>query len=65
MHIYYTGETEGVPTISYDNRASDMVKTMREIDKTVRKIQRKEFLDKSSKKSLCKNCDFRYFCGRI
>ena len=65
MHIYYTGETEGVPTISYDNRASEMVRTMREIDKTVRKIQCKDFSAKSSKETLCKNCDFKYFCGRI
>ena len=65
MHIYYTGETDGKPTISYDNRASDMVRTMRDIDKTVRKIQCKDFSAKSCKEILCKNCDFKYFCGRI
>lgn len=64
MSIYYTGETDGVPYINFDNRASDMVKTMRQVDDTIRKIQCKDFLHRADKESLCKNCDLRYFCGR-
>jgi len=64
MHLYYTGETEGIPTISYDNRASDMTRTVMAIDKTVRKIQCRDFMDKSTSEKLCTNCDLRHFCGR-
>jgi len=65
MHIYYTGETEGLPTVSYDNRASDMTKTVMAIDKTVRKIQCKDFTGRATSEKLCKGCDLRHFCGRI
>jgi CRISPR/Cas system-associated exonuclease Cas4 (RecB family) len=65
MHIYYTGETEGIPTVSYDNRASDMTKTVMAIDKTVRKIQCKDFTGRATSEKLCRSCDLRYFCGRI
>jgi DNA helicase-2/ATP-dependent DNA helicase PcrA len=64
MHLYYTGETEGIPTISFDNRASDMTRTVMAIDKTVRKIQCRDFMDKSTSEKLCTNCDLRHFCGR-
>lgn len=65
MHIYYTRETEGVPTISYNNYASDLEKTIQSVDDTVHKIQCKDFSGKSSKETLCKNCDLKHFCGRI
>lgn len=65
MHIYYTGENDGIPTISYDNRASDLVKTIMAIDKTVRRIQSRDFMGRPANKKLCSNCDLRYYCGRV
>lgn len=65
MRVYYTGETEGIPYITFDNRASDRVRTMRDIDRTVKKIQCKDFSTRSNKESVCRNCDLRHFCGRI
>lgn len=65
MYLYYTGETDGKPTIDFDNRASDMAKAIMAVDKTVRKIQCKDFSGRSSNEKMCKNCDLRYFCGRI
>jgi len=65
MHVYYTAETEGLPTITFTNRASEMAKTILSLDKTVRSIQCKDFKDRSSVPKLCKGCDIRYYCGRI
>ena len=65
MHIYYTAETEGLPTISFNNRASEMAKTILSLDKTVRKIQCKDFKDKTTAHKLCKGCDIRYYCGKV
>jgi DNA helicase-2/ATP-dependent DNA helicase PcrA len=65
MHLYYTGETEGKPTIDYDNRASDMAKTIMAVDKTVRKIECKDFSGKSLSDKTCKTCDLKHFCDRI
>jgi DNA helicase-2/ATP-dependent DNA helicase PcrA len=65
MRLYYTGETEGIPTIDFPNRASDMVKTIRAIDGTVQKIKCKDFSGRAATEKLCKGCDLRHYCGKI
>lgn len=64
MYLYYTGETDGDPRIPFPNRASDMAKAIMAIDKTVRKIQCKDFSGRAAADKLCKNCDLKHFCGR-
>jgi DNA helicase-2/ATP-dependent DNA helicase PcrA len=65
MHIYYTGETEGIPTISFNNRASEMTCTIISLDKTVQQIKCKNFKGRADSDKICKGCDIRYFCGKI
>jgi DNA helicase-2/ATP-dependent DNA helicase PcrA len=65
MHLYYTGETEGLPTISFNNRASEMTSAMMSLDKTVQRIKCKNFSGRAKHEKICRNCDIRYFCGRI
>jgi len=65
MHLYYTAETEGLPTITFNNRASEMTKTMLALNRTVQHIQCKDFKNKATSYKLCKNCDLRYYCGKI
>jgi len=65
MHLYYTAETEGMPTISFSNRASEMTKTILAINKTVQNIQCKDFKNQATSYKLCKGCDIRYYCGKV
>ena len=43
MHLYYTGEDNGVPTVTF-NKSTEMIdKTIKEFDAVVEKIQHKDF----------------------
>lgn len=64
MHLYYTGEESGVPTISFPYQKAAIDATIQEFDDTVHKIMRKEFSQKTSSPKTCQECDFRYYCGR-
>jgi DNA helicase-2/ATP-dependent DNA helicase PcrA len=65
MHLYYTGETEGLPTISFNNRASEMTSAMLALDKTVKRIKCRDFNGRAKHEKICENCDIRHFCGKI
>lgn len=64
MHLYYTGEKNGVPTISFDNKEDDVNETIKEFDKIVNKIECKEFKNKSKSQTICDNCDLRFYCKK-
>ena len=64
MHLYYTGEENGVPTITYPYTASAIEGTMAAFDDTVHKIMNKDYSKQSNKQKTCDNCDFRYYCKR-
>ena len=64
MHLYYTGEDNGVPTVTF-NKSTEMIdKTIKEFDAVVEKIQSKDFSGRAKDKNLCANCDMRYYCRR-
>lgn len=64
MHLYYTGEDNGVPTITF-NKSTEMIdKTIKEFDEVVEKIQHKDFSGRAKDKNLCANCDMRHYCRR-
>ncbi|WP_278968115.1 ATP-dependent helicase [Megasphaera elsdenii] len=62
MHLYYTAEEDGVPTITYPYQKTAIEGTMAAFDDTVRKIMKKDFHKCSDNPKICKNCDFRYYC---
>lgn len=62
MHLYYTGEENGVPTITYPYRKSAIEGTMDSFDETVHKIMRKDYHKCSNDIKVCNNCDFRFYC---
>lgn len=64
MHLYYTAEKSGVPTISFENKKEDIVETIKEFDKIVHKIECKDFNEKSKSQKICDNCDMRFFCRK-
>lgn len=64
MHLYYTGEDGGVPTITYPNTKMAVAGTLAAFDDTVKKIMRKEFRKGAEDYKTCKGCDFRFYCHR-
>lgn len=65
MHLYYTGAKEDeVPTITFRNSRTAIEGTISAFDDTVHKIMRKEFSHCANKSDVCRNCDFRFYCGQ-
>lgn len=62
MHIYYTGEDSGVPTITYPYTKSAVEGTMAAFDDTVKKIMKKDFRRCAEDPKVCNACDFRFYC---
>lgn len=64
MHLYYTGEEGGVPTISYPYKKTAIDATIAAFDDTVHKILRKDYRQKAASAKTCSECDFRFYCGK-
>lgn len=62
MHIYYTGEDGGVPTITYPYTKTAVEGTMEAFDDTVHKIMKKDFHRCAEDPKVCNSCDFRFYC---
>ena len=62
MHLYYTGEENGVPTITFPYVKSAVEGTIAEFDKTVRRIMRGDFHQCAKDSKACEGCDFRFYC---
>ena len=64
MHLYYTGEENGNPMISFPYTKSAIDGTVAAFDDTVHKILKKDFRSCSNDPRTCSNCDFRYYCQK-
>lgn len=64
MSLYYTGETEADPKVSFPYVQEDVAATISDFDTIVHRIQRKEFSSKSKNVKTCHNCDFRFYCKK-
>ena len=62
MHLYYTGEGDGDPYVSFDKDAHSIDRTMEEFDGIVARIENKEFEITSRPERLCGNCDMKAYC---
>jgi DNA helicase-2/ATP-dependent DNA helicase PcrA len=62
MHLYYTGETNGDPTVTYPYSRTAVNEVIQSFDNTVHKILRKEYGERSKDEKICENCDFHYYC---
>ncbi len=62
MHIYYTGEENGNPMVTFPYTKSAIEGTVAAFDDTVHKILRKEYNHCSDNPKTCENCDFRFYC---
>jgi DNA helicase-2/ATP-dependent DNA helicase PcrA len=65
MHVYYTQEKEGIPTISWNYSDQTVDKSVREFGAIVHKIESNNYnMDAIKKtKKLCENCDMQFYCN--
>ena len=62
MHLYYTGEDDSYPYISFDKDARSIDQTMEVFDGIVERIENKDFEIASRPEKLCRNCDLKAYC---
>lgn len=67
MHLYYTGEKDGVPTISFPMDQGSVDATIREFDAVVDRIQAKDFSMGGVEvpRKICAECDLRHYCRKV
>jgi DNA helicase-2/ATP-dependent DNA helicase PcrA len=64
MHLYFTGETTGLPTISFNKNSSAIGQTMAQFDTIVDKIENKNYALKARPDKTCVDCSARAYCDR-
>ena len=61
-HIYYTGEDDGNPYVSFDKDDKVIDATVASLDVTVSKIEKRDYSLRERPTKLCMNCDMRAYC---
>ena len=62
MHLYYTGEDDGNPYVSFDKDARSIDQTVAMFDGIVARIEDRDFEIASRPEGLCGNCDMKAYC---
>lgn len=62
LHLYYTGEDDSSPYVSFDKNAYSIDQTMRAFDNVVERIESKDFEIASRPDRMCRNCDMKAYC---
>ena len=65
MHLYYTGEDDGNPYISFDRDGRSIEQTMETFDGVVARIESKNFEIAVRPERLCRNCDMQAYCDAL
>ncbi len=61
-HLYYTGEQDSNPFISFEKDDKSIVKTIASFDDIVARIERRDYGISERPEKLCVNCDMRAYC---
>ncbi len=64
MHLYFTGEGTGLPTISFNKSITGIDKTISEFDRIVDRIESKDFSLSARPDKTCQDCSARAYCDR-
>ena len=62
MHLYYTGENDSNPYVSFDKDTRSIDRTMATFDGIVERIENKDFEIATRPDGLCRNCDMKAYC---
>lgn len=63
MHLYFTAQDSGKPTLSFDKDDKSISQTIKEFDETVEKIQNKDFSKRCSELRTCSTCNMHPHCN--
>lgn len=63
MSLYYTGEENSNPYVTFDKDLKAIEKTMDSFDKIVNRIESKDYQIPARPAKQCKECDMRFYCG--
>ncbi|MEW5571481.1 ATP-dependent helicase [Rossellomorea marisflavi] len=64
MHLYYTGEKDSNPYVTFEKDASAINQTIKSFDKIVDRIENHDYTIKQRPKKHCGDCDMRFYCDR-
>ncbi|MBN2533681.1 MAG: PD-(D/E)XK nuclease family protein [Spirochaetales bacterium] len=66
LHLYYTSEMEGIPTITFEYREPSVEKSIAAFGRVVDLIEQKNYdMNRIKKtKKLCENCDMQFYCNQ-
>jgi len=64
MHLYFTGEDTGVPTISFNKDGTSINHTVKVFDQIVNRIENKDFSLSERPTKTCVDCDMRAYCDK-
>ena len=64
MKIYYTGEESLSPELTFQYDPAEAEEVMKGFDETVSRIMRGDFEHKAKDIETCRDCVFRFYCGR-
>ncbi|MFL0363146.1 ATP-dependent helicase [Pseudobacillus sp. 179-B 2D1 NHS] len=64
MHLYYTGEEDSNPYVTFPKNTKSIGKTISVFDEIVQRIEEKDFTIKKRPKKHCRNCDMRFYCDK-
>ncbi|MFX3673876.1 MAG: ATP-dependent helicase [Paenisporosarcina sp.] len=64
MHIYYTGEQNSNPYVTFNKDSSVINQTIKSFDTIVERIENYDYTIKERPKKHCGNCDMRFYCDR-
>ena len=62
LHLYYTGENDGNPYVSFDKDAHSIDRTIEVLDRIVARIEDRDFEIASRPDRLCRNCGMKAYC---
>lgn len=65
MHLYYTGEKDGNPYVTYEKDGKHIKKTITVIDGIVEKIENKDYTVATRPDKHCADCDMKHYCDSI
>lgn len=63
MHLYYTGEEDSNPQLTWDYSPSAVEATMEVVEETVQKIMTREYAGCARSEKTCGTCDFNAYCS--
>lgn len=64
MHLYYTGEKDSNPYVTFDKDTSEINQTIKSFDNIVDRIENHDYTIKQRPTKHCGNCDMRFYCDR-